>query len=377
MARLLIFHSPTELHQQALTGSSVRPRQMWQAFSDLGVEVIVVDGNSGIRMKRWTDALARSKEVIGVYSELSARPIALTDQDYLPRRPFMDMQQFCRLQKNGIPVAAFYRDVHWRFAHYRQQLSVWQRACATPFYLLELKQISRCVSHLFLPSEKTLEYIPLAAVEGRMSALPPGCVAKDRKLKTGGNLNLLYVGGIRPPVHDISPILSALKELPSVEMNLCCREKEWEEFRAFYDVPANVTVVHRSGDELGELYGAADVFVMQWRLCEYLRFAMPVKLFEAIGYGIPVITNKDSEMGRFVAQEGFGWTAGNSLELKSLLVYLEKNREEVGEVSKTVESLRTQHSWKARAATVMNVLESLKSRREVSSCTQTQTRSGW
>ncbi|MEZ5239765.1 MAG: hypothetical protein R2716_12740 [Microthrixaceae bacterium] len=39
----------------------------------------------------------------------------------------------------------------------------------------------------------------------------------------------------------------------------------------------------------------------------YRAFAMPVKLFEAIGHGLPCLADSDTAAGDFVRRTAFGW----------------------------------------------------------------------
>jgi glycosyltransferase involved in cell wall biosynthesis len=193
--------------------------------------------------------------------------------------------------------------------------------------------------------------------------LPPG--GDIRALSSdavGGQLNLLYVGGVLPPLYDLSPIFDVLRRVPGLSLTVCCRESEWSSARFQYDVPANLNVVHRSGAELDLLYAAADVFVMFRSMTGYLEFVMPVKLFEAIGAGVPIITNACSEMGDFVAREGVGWTVNSTMELEQLLRRLTDDAGQVRDVAERVRAVRERHTWQARAGRIIDRLESLRRR---------------
>lgn len=358
----LLFFSPLTFREQRLSGSAVRPVKMAEAFEDIGAAVTHCTGPSWRRKQVWAEVFARRPDIAGVYAELSTMPLALTDPDHLPRAPLMDGRAFRRCRALGWPVAAFYRDIYWTFPQYRAETAFWKRAVTFPFYHLELRQLRRCIDHLFLPSVTMLDHIPGGFPRERVSALPPGGSwhddASQREVQQDGMLYLLYVGGIEPPLYDLSGVLRAVDRLSGVTLTLCCRESEWVRYRRLYSGTRGVEVVHASGAGLEELYGRADVFIMSFESTEYRAFAMPVKLFEAIGAGLPIIASSNSAAGRFVLAEKIGWAVNPGEELIALLSHLVRQRDELVAVRKQVRRVRERHTWQGRAREVMKVFDS-------------------
>jgi len=89
----------------------------------------------------------------------------------------------------------------------------------------------------------------------------------------------------------------------------------------------------------------------------YLQFSMPIKLFEAIGAGLPIITNKSTEMGNFVDRKNLGWTFETQHDLENFLKSISRNKEIVRQKRKVVEQARWNHTWNARAREIVRVLE--------------------
>jgi len=89
----------------------------------------------------------------------------------------------------------------------------------------------------------------------------------------------------------------------------------------------------------------------------YLDFASPVKVFEALGYGVPIITVAGTEAGRFVEQEGIGWAVADKTELRRLIERLRDNPSELLRIRQAVQAVRWRHTWVARAQEVARVLE--------------------
>jgi glycosyltransferase involved in cell wall biosynthesis len=267
----------------------------------------------------------------------------------------------------GAPVSVFYRDVYWRFPHLSRRLPFYKKP-ALAFYRLEAWQIARHVDHVFLPSMRMKDYIPFVRGRAGVSALPPGGKLQQmvRSIKADQPLHLFYVGGVGGEQYDIDPMLRAIEAMSGVRLTLCCREMDWLKVRARYGKLRNVDVVHHSGAQLEQHYREADVFIMWRRMGEYLRFAMPVKQGEAIGWGLPIVTNADCEMGDTVERDGLGWAVRTENELAALLKRLRDDRKLVAAKQAEIMEVREQHSWESRARTVLKTLQAYRTRSEMS-----------
>lgn len=369
MKQRLIFHSPVAIDREPRTGSTLRPQAIYKAFLDEGIEVWLIDGDSKRRQRLWREAMQALNSgvpFLGVYSELSTKPMALCDPDYIPRRPFLDTRMFRRLRDSGIPVTAFYRDIHWKFPQFEDQLSLPIRIAVRPFFQFELSQILRSVSHLFLPSLSMKNALFSQTEDISISALPPGGLNTCVKNAVSSELplRLTYVGGLRPPVHDISSTVNAVSARKNVRLTICCRKHEWMQYNDQYCISDNISIIHLFGYQLNDLLKKTDLFIMHWQMCDYLKFAMPVKMFQAIGAGLPVITNANTEMGDLVQREDLGWAVETEDELKQLLQELVNNPKLIVEKKANVLAKRETHSWNARARQVIETLQALQQKTE-------------
>lgn len=362
-----LVYFPYTLNTSPTSGSGVRPLAILEGFRDAGIDVEVISGASGQR-KRLIQQVKRTGLCRGldwVYIESSTMPMALTDPDHIPRHPWMDAAFWRYCRSWGVPTGLFYRDVHWRFSQY-DKVPLAKRAIGVTFYHIEWAQFERAIDHLFLPSEGMNEALLRPWSKDRMSALPPGCVIQENARETARQegLTLLYVGGIAPPLYDLRPLFSAVAELPSVKLTICCREQEWLQYSRLYEPlrTENITITHRSSDGLRQLYDETDIVAIVWEGDPYLKFAMPVKLFEALGWGKPIITNAGTATADFVQREGIGWVATSQQEVSSLLVQLSSDRDRVKTMTRHVQNVRHKHTWKVRAETIAAVLESYKGR---------------
>ncbi|UBH04864.1 hypothetical protein K8P10_000375 [Leucobacter sp. Psy1] len=351
----MIFHAPYRLNPEATSASGLRPVRMLRAFTELGYRVHQVVGTSSERareIRRIRGAIARGEiRPEFVYSESSTMPAFMTDPDHLPRHPFVDAAFFRFCERRGIRVGLFYRDIYWRFPIYRESVRAPIAQAMRLLYRFELAAYRVAGLRLFLPSLEMGRWIPILP-RTRMRALPPGGEIRDAATTaTADRLRLLYVGGLGSN-YQLHETVRAVSEVPDVELTICTRPAEWEQRSAEYGefVGDRVRVVHRSGEELRELYAAADVCVLAVKPIVYWDFASPMKLYEYLGYGKPVLASEGTLAGRVVESEGIGWTVPYREDaLRAVLERLSADRGEVERCAVRAREVRAEHSWEARA----------------------------
>jgi glycosyltransferase involved in cell wall biosynthesis len=363
---LAVFHHPGPVAPNGRAGSQVRPWQLLQAFREEGYDVVPVVGHGAERRQQIEavyHALSSGRRISFVYSESRSIPTLLTEPYRIPRFPLMDFRFLRAMREAKVPVGLFYRDVFWRFDMYRTMLSWPGRAMTIPLYWYDWWWYQRAVDHLFLPSQGMAAHLPTPWPTERLSALPPGI----RSLNIAGStesprraepLQFLYVGGVRPPTYDLTPLLATVRGLPGVRLTLCCRPEEWEavgpRYAAWINNPVNI--VHRTGEELRELYAEADLFALLREPHGYLDFAVPVKLFESVGYGLPILTLAGTEAARMVDQYELGWVVGDTASIRPLVEKLRGNPSLLTEKRLAVSRVQDQHSWGARVREIVRTL---------------------
>ena len=359
----IIYHYPMGLGSQ-ISGSQVHLAQMMQGFEEVGYAVTPMMGVSGPRARAWAQIkaeVARGKRFDFAYIWSPTVPTLMAKRNLL--RPWLDPAFFAWCRRRGIPIGLFYGDVHYRLDHFRANVRWPDRDLMQLFFRVDWLIYRRFTDHLFLPSLRMAAFLPTPWPAERMSALLPGCPVPSTRRTAGrdGELKLFYVGGIVPPLYDLKPMVDAISRTPGVCLTLCCRADEWARVGSYYGTldPARVRIIHASGDSLRSHYEAADAFCMFWRH-PYLEITMPVKVFEALGHGLPLITAAGTEPARFVNEVGVGWMPDSSEEFSRLLIRLRDNRQEITEMQRQVEAIRGQHTWQARARQVAITLGEIK-----------------
>ena len=344
----LIFHIPLKIDRNDPSASQIRPQKLMKAFVELGWELDVVEGSGRERKLQIAKIKRKIKQGVHydfVYSESSTMPTLLTEPHHLPIYPCLDFGFLSFCKRHDIPLGLFYRDIHWQYANKGEGL---KQRVARYFYFYDLWQYGRLLDVLFLPTLPMLEHVP-HKFSCRVVELPSGLNLLGKQVaENSGNkeMELLYVGGVGGN-YNLKPLIS-------------CRTYDWETVKEDYApyLGSNVSVVHLDGNELDAAYSKADLFVMPMST-EYVRFAAPYKLFEAIGHGLPIVAAKDTWSGDFVERNGIGCACMNDAEsLKQTIESLRDNPQRLSQMRETLPAVAEQNTWTARckqiAAALMN-----------------------
>ncbi len=359
----IIFHIPWKIRKDRHSASQLRPQKMLQAFRQCGYTVDTVMGSED--EKRESIRKIKSNIKSGMvyafcYSESSTGPTLIANKwKQILKNRNQDFRFFKFLKKQGIQIGLFYRDIYWRFYNKNNKTSRIRKSAMKALYFFDLYNYKKYINTLFLPSIRMQKYIPL--YRGNFKALPPGMEIQ----KTAGNrqkeafpLTLFYVGGVSGH-YNIKELLNYLCNAPQeIRCILCSREEEWNTLMADFPnaqhlKPPAVQAVHTSGEELNNLYTKANAALIFVEPLEYWDFAIPFKLFEYIGYGLPIVASEGTAVADFVQENDIGWVIPYSSDsLEELMEHLLRNPEEIKAKRQNILDLQPQHTWKARAGSV-------------------------
>lgn len=364
-----IYHYPNPIVEKPGIGSALRPYQMLNAFRELGYEVETVTGYSTERKKKIREVQKKIKSGVQydfVYSESVNDPTILTDRDHIPRHPFMDFRFFAFCRKKGIPVGLFYRDIHWMFPLFRENVSRWKRMILVPLFRYDQKKYKKVLDILYVPSNEMGRCLP----EFETIPLPPGGVqypqALDRRAQREyqpNTLKIFYVGNVTGGVYDLRKFCQAVKETENVYLTICAPQSAWEQAKDSYApyLCERIQVVHQSSHELGPYFEGADIFACCLETNEYVKIAMPIKVFEATGYGIPILITDGVAAAELICRENRGWSVEYSVEaIKEILSDLLGDPGKIEAAARNTIAVASQHTWKNRAQQVANDLTARK-----------------
>jgi glycosyltransferase involved in cell wall biosynthesis len=354
----MIFHVAFRLSHEPRKASELRPVRMLEAFEQLGYEVLEVSGTHRDRQNKIRSLRRRIKnglKVDFVYSEAATAPTGIGEPVTFSTSFTRDISflKFC--QRKGIPVGLFYRDLYWCFPIYTETVSWPLSALLRGLFRWDLRRYRAAEFRIYLPSLKMAEYLPIIRRE-RVRALPPGGEFHSAlAAHSTDELRLLYVGGLGSN-YRLHATIAEIATRDEVSLTLCVPKQQWLEREAEYrtSLGQNISLVHKSGLELEQLYKQVDVCLLAVEPIAYWGFAAPVKLFEYISYGKPIIASNGTFSGGFVVDNDLGWSVDyGSGQLGALIDTLQNDRSELTRVARRVREARLQHTWVARASNVV------------------------
>ncbi|WP_114855595.1 glycosyltransferase [Brachybacterium sp. YJGR34] len=359
----MLFHAPYPLRGRD-TGSGVRPAKMRDAFEDAGYDVVEVTGRGRERaaaLHRLRRALRDGLELDFAYGENSTMPTLLTEPHHLPTHPVVDLSLLRLLRRHEVPTGMFYRDVYWRFPAYREDVGSLIAVGTTTLYTAELVAY-RGLDRVYLPSEKMASFVPWIREE-QVSALPPGGAIHDSRRDEHGELTLLYVGNVSE-YYRMHHLFEAVTATDGVRLIFCTPEEAWSAVRDEYPQAETcadrIEIVHARGPELLPLFRRAHLCLLTVEPATYRDFAAPVKLFEYIGHGKPVIATSGTHAGDLVESLGAGRRVDYGAEaISGALAALRDDRTALRDLTDRVCTVREQQTWTARAEQVAADLSAL------------------
>lgn len=369
MKHILVYF-PYKLQENPKSGSGVRPKKMVSAFTAYaqkqGYELVVISGDTKERVKATEQYRQSNKaeDALFCYIENATIPYWLTDSDHIPRHRKADQQFWSYLKDHHVPIGLFYRDVYWKFDDMyvppggKKFLTPLMRA----IYYRELAVFKKVVDILYLPS---LEMNDFVGWQGEFKELPPGMEFAPDQMEAKPEdepWNAVFVGGIT----DQKGILLMLESFKKVNaqgrqlnLTLVCREQEYRNYPEMHPYAEEdwCTVRHASGKELESIYAKTDFAVIPREMSTYHHFSMPVKMFEYLANGQPILGTNCKAQARVLNDDQVGITTDDTLE--SFLVGLEKMID-----VNVFEQLRANikeksfqnHSWEARVQQVAREL---------------------
>ena len=298
MSKQILFYVPYDF-SSLKSGSQIRPYNMYKAFLNLGYEVDLIAGNIKTRKEAFKEIRKKQKKYIFCYSEPSTYPL----------HPFVDYNIYLYIKKQHIPIAIYYRDAYWKFSEYFNKRGI-KKLELLLRYRADLFLYNHIASVIFFPTSTLANMFNIRV---KKLCLPPG---GENKFKNRNNLissplKGIYVGGInfRYGFDILLHAFSLVNNRQRVELELVCRDKEFKniskEMKNFIDC-SWINIHHISGKVLERLYYKAHFGIIPRRKDKYNDLAIPVKLFEYLSFGIPVIVTDCNEMGRFVKKNECG-----------------------------------------------------------------------
>jgi glycosyltransferase involved in cell wall biosynthesis len=343
----ILFHTPQPL-ESLDSGSSVRPAKMLEAFRSLDYEVDTVLGNKQERRQSIKNIHKKDTEYSFCYSEPTTWPL----------HPVIDYNLYWYLYRKNISTGVFYRDLYWQFLDYfdHSGMKYWELQFR---YRLDLAVMKRIGDVIYVPSTSFGEQLDTPT-----TPLPPGGIDQTSASDPSPQLQqLIYVGGVseRYGSELLSKVQKVVAANQDIILDLVTRKSEFQSLpdkvhQRFQS--DNVTVHHVSGDDLIPLYKRADAGIIPLIPDSYNNIAMPVKLYEYLSYGLPVITTNLNEVASFVQSTDCGIVCNaDSDDLAQAIITLSKDNQLYQQKQQNAVQALKENRWINRAKKVASDLQ--------------------
>ena len=340
------------------SGSSVRPQKMYNAFKKLGVNIKLL----ACQQNKVKDRRKAVKNIIKWLDD--QRPdICYIESPSGPIFSGIDLKLIRKIHRMNIPIGYFYRDAFWLFPEKQVGLRWWKRGIIRRMNIRALHTIEKNCDIVYVPTASSRNLYRDFKFK-KCELLPPASdIVIRENIKSIYKYTCIYVGGVSYD-YGTDILIDAFKMLNKKDdkyrLILICRPTE---YNSFFPEPLNyswLNVVHAEGNELQKYYSEASIGIMPAHKTPYLNTAMSVKIFEYLGYGLPIISTDTTEMGKFIRENKVGLVCDDTPE--SLAAAIEKffNNCDKEALKKNVDAVAEQNSWVCRARQVIDELTRIK-----------------
>jgi glycosyltransferase involved in cell wall biosynthesis len=293
---------------EASSGSGVRPQRMYRAMLEEGHQVKLLCGNQGSVKNH--KARAAAVEEISRWLDSNRPDICYVESPVYPILWKFDRDLIRKIHRMGIPMGYFYRDFYRKFPKqfpHRPGLANAVRDTVLDVLQRMTDKTLENVDIVYFPAKESFQLFDYRD----MRPLPPGGENwLDRSMPE--ERRCIYVGGVLKQYAG-EMLLEAFALLNSGEerypLTLVCREKEWARIPDKLKGADWLELHHASGEELVPLLSRAAAGLLIGKRDEtysYFEYGYSIKLFEYLGYGLPVVYVHNTPMDRFVTENGMG-----------------------------------------------------------------------
>lgn len=283
------------------SGSSVRPHMILDAFLQLGAEVKLLEGQQNKRQER------RCK-VRKIFTWLKDnRPdICYVEPPTGPFFNMIDLRLLNLIYKMNIPIGLFYRDAYWKFPSLFP-MPTWKSIILYCMHKRDLRLFEKICDLVYFPSTSFQNLFSDYSFK-YVKSLPPGGSDQPYLENNFQKKNYIYVGGTTEMYGGLK-LIEAFRIInqDTIIANLTFIAPRTPTFNAEnYDYPW-LKILHTYDREIvSNAYRNITYALISSKIDDYTNLIMPLKLFEYLGYGIPVISTKCNEISRVLLEGSCG-----------------------------------------------------------------------
>lgn len=264
----------------------------------------------------------------------------------------MDHRLLMAVRRRRLPLAIYIRDAYQRFPELYPPRNVreWLLARA---YAVTTARYRHLATTLFFPTAGLADLFPhrdarLLPPAGRVLTPPPDVVRHP--------FRVIYVGA-NGPYDGVGTLVAAMETVvtlvPAAELVLVLRPEE-----APARLPAGCRLVAAHGATLSPWLFSSALAVIPRQDTAYTRLALPIKLFDYLSHGLPVVATGPSETSKLVVREQVGVAVradvGDLARTLAALLGRPAQLRTMGDRARALVAER--HNWDARAREVLAAL---------------------
>lgn len=185
----------------------------------------------------------------------------------------------------------------------------------------------------------------------------PQSANQNQPASSSGNLRIFYVGALGDH-YRIEKAWSAVQEV-GARLRICTGAEHWEQNSSKYRALGQnqIEIVHGASHQLEPHYQWCNLTLLLVEPSAYRSFASPVKLFEYLGHGKPVLVSAGTNAARIVEKFQAGWILDYDQQaISRLLTHLQTHPEEIQEKTLAAQAAAAQITWISRAKQVAQTL---------------------
>lgn len=329
---------------RGMWGATTRISQMRDALGELSeLEVIAAYRGPRTRLLARYAASGRLRGLDGIYVESSS---------FLPAPADIAFLGLARAL--GVPSLTYLRDAQPLFAEYYRTDSP-KRWLSRRLFLPAFRALMAASSRVAFTS------VGLAAAFGRGKdalLLPPGSpMPVDVPRRSDAN-RLLFVGGMRYPVHGLSILVEGVERARAAghDVEVVSVSRPGEEPPD--PLPPWLHVERGSGAQIHALLPNVIASITPRLRSPYNDLAVPIKVMEYLSYGRPLLVTDCLEQARIVEETGSGLVVSDSAEgiASGIEQLFNASAARLDELSEAARRAAVANSWHARAREVLSML---------------------
>ena len=256
----------------------------------------------------------------------------------------------------GVPVLTYVRDAYQLFPEEYPRTS-WRRRLAAAAFRPSIRALRTVSSRLAFPTAGLAEAV-LGGDAAEAALLPPGSPPPVEVPRSADANRLLFVGDARFPAQGGDRLVAAVGRArergAAVELTVVCRLGQ----EPPGPHPDWLRIERAEGEAIHELLSEVIATVIPRPIGVYNDLALPVKLFDYLSYGRPLIVTDCREQARVVRESDAGIVTGDAVDeiARAIEQVASAPADRVADWSSNAAAAARAASWSGRASRIVDLL---------------------